>query len=98
MEELNYNAGQTVAKARTKKHMSQGKLAEALGITRTSVSNIERGKQAMSLATFCKIAHYLHIPPHELLERVTARPQRATLLDKDIPEWVREMINKKGAK
>lgn len=97
MKSLNAQAGKLVAECRKKLHVSQEELADYLGVTRTSVSNIEHGKQAMSLNTFCRIADYLHISP-DLLLKQTIELQRGTLTitEDDVPDlWVRDMMNRK---
>lgn len=96
MLNVNELAGGAVAKRRKSMHMPQEELAKYLGVTRTSVSNIERGKQAMSLAMFCKVSECLHVSPDILLSEVI-NPEHAiiTLVTKeDAPEtWVRDEIN-----
>jgi transcriptional regulator with XRE-family HTH domain len=39
--------------------MSQGQIADAVGLVRTSITNIERGKQKLSLVTLKAIADAL---------------------------------------
>jgi transcriptional regulator with XRE-family HTH domain len=93
MNSVNIRAGKVVAKARGNLKLSQLDLAELLGVTRTSVSNIERGKQAMSLVMFCKIADHLHVPPHVLLEEAMNSPH-GTLEGEYVEDWVVELMAK----
>jgi transcriptional regulator with XRE-family HTH domain len=88
--DLNVAAGQAVATARGRVGMSQLELAKLLNKTRTSVSNIERGKQAMSLAMFCKISNLLHVAPYALLEEVVE--SHVTLSGKNLPKSVEKMF------
>jgi transcriptional regulator with XRE-family HTH domain len=50
--------------------VSQADLAAAVGLTRTSISNIEKGRQKMLVHTFLDIARALGIEPLELLPRL----------------------------
>lgn len=59
--------GGLVAQERDKQSMSQIDLAKRVEASRTSISNIENGKQALSLDLFCRIADALNIRPDVLL-------------------------------
>lgn len=48
-------------------HMSQQQLAEAAGLSRTSVVNIEKGRQGVSLDSLYKLAGALGCQPGDLL-------------------------------
>jgi transcriptional regulator with XRE-family HTH domain len=75
-------------------HMQQHDLAAVIGITRTSISNIEHGRQALSLIMFCKIAIALELNPGELLNNVLSKKPKIDISEKDVkdPE-IREMIS-----
>jgi transcriptional regulator with XRE-family HTH domain len=66
-DELNKGFGRLLAKRRKKAGISQENLAKALGLTRTSITNIERGRQPIQLATLYAIADALSIEPTELM-------------------------------
>ena len=99
MNDLNVRAGRVVAEQRKLREIPQEELARHLGVTRTSISNIEHGKQAMSLATFCKVANYLHIDANVLLEHVL-QPKHAKLAlvteaeepDKGLRDYINNML------
>lgn len=55
------------ARSRAKEHPSQEDLALALGLSRTSITNIERGRQPIQLHTLYKIADVLGVEPTVLL-------------------------------
>ena len=57
--------------------LSQEDLAGAIGLTRTSVSNIENGRQKVLLYTFEKILRVLNVQPSDLLPE-TASVLRST--------------------
>lgn len=98
MSNLNKDAGAAIARFRKRIKMPQAELATLLDMTRTSVSNIERGKQAMSLAMFCRIAEFLHVDPAELLTEVIKSENtiaRDKLEEKGVDEWTIDFMRDK---
>ncbi|MBZ5591220.1 MAG: helix-turn-helix domain-containing protein [Acidobacteriia bacterium] len=59
--------GQTLRKARKTSGLSQEDLAKAVGLNRTSVSNIEKGRQKILLHTFCDLLRVLNVEPRDLI-------------------------------
>lgn len=59
--------GQAIASRRLDAGISQAELAEHIGLTRTSISNIEKGRQKMLVHTLLEIAACLGTPAAELL-------------------------------
>lgn len=53
--------------ARRGKTLSQDALASAVGLTRSSISNIEKGRQKLLLHTLIDISEALHVEPANLL-------------------------------
>ena len=47
--------------------MTQSALASALGLSRTSITNIERGRQRLLIDQFCRVAEILRCEPDVLL-------------------------------
>lgn len=84
--------------------MTQEKLAIHVGLTRTSVTNIEKGKQRLSLHTLIAIAEALKIPPAELLPSTIDGRMSASEALKHRPEDEQEFLKSalqklsKGAK
>lgn len=68
-DQLYKQIGQRISKARhAHDHLcTQAELAKLLGITRASVSNIERGDQRVSISYLYAIAHHLRVPLQDLL-------------------------------
>ena len=66
---------------RRKPKMSQKELAEAIGISRASVANIERGHHRIQLHILYDIATALEVEPHDLLPHPE---QQATRLPEDV--------------
>jgi len=57
--------------------MSQEVLAERSNLSRTSIVNIERGRQGVSLATLYRLAAALNVPPTALLPPPDSTPEIA---------------------
>jgi DNA-binding XRE family transcriptional regulator len=60
-DEVNERFGRNLKWARARRGLSQGALAAQIGLTRTSVTNIEAGRQAPSWATAVLIAQVLDL-------------------------------------
>jgi transcriptional regulator with XRE-family HTH domain len=60
--------GRNLKKIRDAKHISQGDIARALGVSRGYISNIEHGKTNPTLATLTKLAKAVHLPLSRLLQ------------------------------
>lgn len=59
--------GIRVRNARTAAELSQAALADLVGLTRSSVANLEAGRQRIALHLFYMIAQALDTDPQELL-------------------------------
>jgi transcriptional regulator with XRE-family HTH domain len=66
-DEFASRLGRLVAQKRTEAGLSQKAFGSALGLSRTSVANIECGRQAISLYTVYLMAHILRRPPADLM-------------------------------
>jgi transcriptional regulator with XRE-family HTH domain len=62
LSELYGHVGQTIQASRTAKGFTQAELAVAIGLTRTSVTNIEAGRQSIMLHTLEAIGQALGRP------------------------------------
>lgn len=72
-EEAFYKAfGEAVRRARKERGLSQDALASAVGLKRTSIANIERGRQRLLLHTAWSIALVLRVKLIDLLPSVPA--------------------------
>ncbi|MDY7092610.1 MAG: helix-turn-helix transcriptional regulator [Acidobacteriota bacterium] len=70
MVELFYSDfGQRLAQARRRsgRELTQHELAERIGLSRSSLANIERGRQRVHLHVLVRLAEALEMPPSELL-------------------------------
>jgi DNA-binding XRE family transcriptional regulator len=64
--------GENIRKCRTQRKLSQDELAKLVGLNRTSMTNIEKGRQHPPLHTLCEIIEHLKVDISELLPRSTA--------------------------
>ena len=69
-----------IKRLRKARNMDQQDLADAVNISRSSIGNIERGKQAVSLTLFCKIANALDKNPGMLLNEILSESATASKL------------------
>ncbi len=60
-------ASRAVAVARKSRGMTQQQLADALGVARPRISELERGANAFRLRTLFKLAAALDVSPADLL-------------------------------
>jgi y4mF family transcriptional regulator len=90
--------GHLVRAARKELHLTQDDLARRIGLTRTSINNIEQGKQRIQIHMLYSIADALNVAPTALLPPVGAPSREAidTLLPSDLePQeraWVRTVL------
>ncbi len=60
--------GKNLKRIRTEKGITQGDIVRSIGISRSSVSNIENGRTNPTLATIAKLAKALSVPIEELIK------------------------------
>ena len=83
--------GQRLSRARKAAGLSQADLATSINLTRTSVSNIEKGRQRVLLHTFGQILDVLNLQPVELLPAgasATQPPPELNNLPRDERDFV----------
>jgi len=73
--------GANVRSIRVGAGLSQAVLAERIGFTRASVSNLEAGRQRIALHLFVQIAQALGVEPSRLLPGLSSRPEPDVLED-----------------
>jgi len=66
-DDINKRFGRRLAQYRKRAGVSQEKLADALHLTRTSITNIEHGRQPIQLPTLYAIAEALGLDPQILM-------------------------------
>ncbi len=60
--------GENMKKIRLEKGMSQGDICRELGLDRAYISNVENGKQNLTLSTMDKVAKVLRVSVEQLLK------------------------------
>jgi transcriptional regulator with XRE-family HTH domain len=96
-------AGRSIAQARNRLGMTQEVLASKISLTRTSVINIEKGRQQLLLHMLVAISNALEIDPSELIPKSNAtetKDLRALLRERGAPAkmrtWMTESVTPKG--
>lgn len=67
MDGLYKEFGRLLRAARKNAKLTQGDVAERVGLTRTSITNIERGAQHIGLHQLFLLASAVGVPPEDLL-------------------------------
>lgn len=73
-EEFNQHFGSTVRQRRVTAGLTQEEVATRLGMSRTSIVNIEQGRQGIPLSSLPKFAAVLGCEPARLLPREATEP------------------------
>jgi transcriptional regulator with XRE-family HTH domain len=73
--------GMTLRGAREALSMTQGELAHVVGLSRTSLTNIELGRQRILVDQLAELANALHIPVSSLI------PERSTAPIRDLEHF-----------
>jgi transcriptional regulator with XRE-family HTH domain len=71
-EEIYKQLGQSIKSEREKAKVTQEELAQRIGLKRTSITNIEGGRQKVQLHTLYSIASVLNVLPERLLPPASA--------------------------
>ncbi len=85
--------GRILAAARNKKKMSQEVLARELGLSRTSITNIEKGRQPVQLHTLYHISKLLAVELKDLLPapQLVQRPESSQDVNVSRTDWLETM-------
>lgn len=84
LDEFYSNLGKKIQQERGRLKKTQEQLADYLDLNRTSVTNIEKGKQRILLHTFLQIADFLEMEPNDLIP-VSEGPRKAKKLSNMVP-------------
>jgi transcriptional regulator with XRE-family HTH domain len=94
--------GQAIRRVRRKASVTQAALGEAVGLSRTSITNLERGRQHIPTHILIAIGRSLNTDPRELLPSASELKLAAELdvavadNDPDLSEWVRSVVKSKA--
>ena len=86
--------GVRIRAAREHISASQEKIASTVGLSRTSLTNIERGNQKFLLHTFIGIATALGVPPTDLLPPTGGSLLDSSLLPKNMERVERDFVER----
>lgn len=75
VESLYHEVGQNIKAWREQRGLTQEALASQVSLTRTSITNIEKGRQKLLLHTLIDIATALGTHPASLLPRLAGKSQ-----------------------
>ncbi|MEJ0000942.1 MAG: helix-turn-helix transcriptional regulator [Verrucomicrobiota bacterium] len=92
--------GSKIREERLRLNLTQDDLARSVGLTRASVTNIERGCQRMPVHTLVALAASLRISPAQLLSSLEPRTSVTieAMVPGDVSETVRQWIRDGAAK
>lgn len=90
--------GRRARSARRKAGLTQQQVAERIGLSRTSVTNIERGNQQILLHMLYRLAAALGTEPTALLpepdeQSQAEMPAEVALLPQEAQEWIRRIVS-----
>lgn len=89
---VNRSVGAAVRKTRDACNMTQAALAEAIGLSRASIANIERGEQSVTVPLLLRIASALGVPAADLLRQ----PDAEDLELLNLPESDQRLLDELG--
>ncbi len=77
-ETVNKLFGEKLARARRVRNITQGKLAELVGVSRVTIANLERGRQNIQLHQVFTFGSALNVPASELIPTVPELPSTSS--------------------
>lgn len=86
--------GRRIREARTKSCLTQEVLANKVSLTRTTVTNIEKGRQQLLVHTLVEIAEVLQVNLESLLpeQQSSSIDKLLTVETPQAQEWIRRVI------
>jgi transcriptional regulator with XRE-family HTH domain len=81
--------GSKIRQRREKKRLTQEFLGQQVGLSRTSVTNVEQGRQAILVHQLVEFARALHVEPSALLPSV--KPKRQPRIPPEIAHLVKRL-------
>ncbi|MEV7084125.1 helix-turn-helix transcriptional regulator [Streptomyces sp. NPDC093516] len=92
MDEFYEAFGERVRKARATQGLNQQELGSAVGLNRTSISNIEKGRQRVALHMLFEFATALRVEPESLLPASDGRSDVLDELPEDARGWAQSVL------
>jgi transcriptional regulator with XRE-family HTH domain len=91
-DELNAHLGLVVRRIRRSRKLTQEQLADRVGLTRTSVTNIELGSQGVSVALLVDLARGMDADPVEILAQALQMADEASAGSATVPAEITEGV------
>lgn len=106
MDDIYKEFGRLLKARRTGARLTQDALATKVGLVRTSITNIEQGRQQISLQTLYQLADAVGATPQDLLPSKPVNPISESLernllttpLDEEGKNWVRRIVSRAPTK
>lgn len=100
MEDFYVEFGRALKQLRTNAHLTQDELATRVGLGRTSVTNIEQGRQHVPLHMLFELASAVGVEPVALLPKKQAEAPLSEavqtalgqLAGREEQEWLRQLV------
>jgi len=73
-------------------HLRQAELAESVGLSRTSITNIERGRQRLFLDQFAEICRNLKVVPAEMIPQPLSQNAKRLTVRATKPQSVQKFL------
>lgn len=86
MDPVYLEFGRRLRRARVTAGLTQSELAGRLNLSRTSITNMERGTQPVALHTLLRLASAVGIPASDMLPPTPTQESRSPALRKASPE------------
>jgi transcriptional regulator with XRE-family HTH domain len=88
------NVGARIRDERERRNLSQEMLADRVGLTRASITNIEKGRQKVLLHTLLEIARVLDLKPTRLLPDISqlSRIDLPHDISKNVSRWIERSL------
>jgi transcriptional regulator with XRE-family HTH domain len=101
MEQIYREFGRILKKRRKEAKLTQDDIANKVGLVRTSITNIEQGKQHVSLHMLFQLADAIGARPQDLLPERIVQPLSAELektlgsvqLEEEGKDWIRRIMS-----
>ena len=95
-KEVIYGAlGENIRRARADVAMRQAELAKRVGLSRTSITNVELGRQGLAIHQLFQFADALGVEPGELLPAdVPTQKKRSEQVPPQLVDWVTSLKHK----
>ncbi|MGK2858148.1 MAG: helix-turn-helix transcriptional regulator [Thermoanaerobaculia bacterium] len=90
--------GQRIADLRRAAAMTQQELGDAVGLSRTSITNIENGRQSLQTYMLLLIAKHLRVSMHSLLPHGDSATLLPDNLEDPVRDWLERLLKEEGRK